>query len=97
MISCKKGICNIEGNNLEIEADLTVLIHAIDHAYSGKFGKNEAYTRIKRCFDLAMETRDIKPDKVIDEGKVIDDYITDKLKVLNKLINDIFKGVDDGK
>ena len=91
MISCKKGICNIEGNNLEIEADLTVLIRAIDHTYSDKFGKNEAYTRIKRCFDLAMETRDIKPDKVID------DYIADKLKALDKVINQILKGVDDGK
>lgn len=97
MISCKKGVCSIEGNYLEIEADLTVLIHAIDGAYSERIGKDEAYTRIKRCFDLAMETRDVKPDKVIDESKVIDDYITDKLKVLDKLINDILKGVDDGK
>ena len=97
MISCKKGECHIEGNNLEIEADLTVLIHAIDHAYSEKFGKNEAYTRIKRCFDAAMETRDVKPDKVIEEGKVIDDYITEKLKSLDNLINQILKGVDDGK
>lgn len=91
MISCKKGECHIEGNALEIEADLTVLIHAIDGAYSEKFGKEEAYERVKRCFDLAMETRDIKPDKVID------DYIIDKLKALDKVINEILKEVDDGK
>lgn len=98
MISCKKGTCNIDGNSVEIETDLTVLIHAIDGAYSERYGKDEAYTRIKSCFDLAMEIRDVKPDKVIDKGKVIDDYITQKLKSLDNLINQILKEVsDDGK
>lgn len=97
MISCKKGVCSIEGNNIEIEADLTVLIHAIDGAFSDKFGKDEAYKSVKRCFDLAMETRDVKPDKVEDNGKVIDDYIVQKLKNLDELLNKIINAADDGK
>ena len=62
MISCKEGHCKIDGSVDVIDVDLAVLIHAIDITYSEKFGKEYAFKHIKRCYEVAMEIRDVDCD-----------------------------------
>lgn len=94
MISCKKGICEIDGPDYEIEADLTVLIHAIDVAYSKKMGKEKAQERINKCYDTAMKNRDFDTDEEIGEKSV---DIMELLKKIQKVLDDICGESEDDK
>lgn len=85
MISCEKGVCEISGTTNEINADLTVMIHAIDLLYSEKMGKEKAFEHIKNCYDTAMKNRDIKPDN---EAEL---ELLHALKRVNDLIDSITK------
>lgn len=87
MISCKKGICEIDGPDYEIEADLTVLIHAIDVVYSKKMGKEKAQERINKCYDTAMKNRDFDTDEEI--GEKVADEVIKALKKLEKILSDL--------
>ena len=91
MISCKEGYCKIDGNVDVIDADLAVLIHAIDITYSEKFGKEYAFEHIKRCYEVAMEIR----DEECDSEPNAKDILHEKLKKINSLINMILKEVED--
>ena len=91
MISCKEGHCKIDGNVDVIDVDLAVLIHSIDVTYSEKFGKEYAFKHIKRCYEVAMEIRDVDCDsEPIAKGTSLE-----KLKKINSLINMIIKEVED--
>ena len=91
MISCKEGHCKIGGNVDVIDVDLAVLIHAIDVTYSENFGKEYAFKHIKRCYEVAMETRDVECD-----GEPIAKNVSlEKLKKINSLLNMILKEVED--
>lgn len=91
MISCKEGLCKIDGSVDVIDADLAVLIHAIDITYSEKFGKEYAFEHIKRCYEVAMEIR----DEECDSEPTAKDILREKLKKINSLINMILKEVED--
>lgn len=91
MISCKEGHCKIDGNVDVIDADLAVLIHAIDVTYSEKFGKEYAFEHIKRCYEVAMETRDVE----FDSEPIAKCTLLEKLKKINSLLNMILKEVED--
>lgn len=91
MISCKEGHCKIDGSVDVIDADLAVLIHAIDITYSEKFGKEYAFKHIKRCYEVAMEIR----DEECDSEPIAKDIFLEKLKKINSLFNMILKEVED--
>lgn len=91
MISCKEGHCEIDGSVDVIDADLAVLIHAIDITYSEKFGKEYAFKHIKRCYEVAMEIR----DEECDSEPIAKDIFLEKLKKINSLFNMILKEVED--
>lgn len=96
MISCNRGIVNVEGSDVEIECELTVLIHALEREYAKKLGKKEAHTRIKRCYDLAMteENRNFLSDEEIGEKSV---ELMELVKKFQKVLDDICGESEDDK